>query len=101
MPGQWHQRQKRRAWALLLLLLLRVMRPRALTCGVPLAFVAQRAGLIEFIANGLVGREALVAAGVLRLLVAIDVGVGESEPPISPVISSRVDFLAALAAKSN
>ena len=101
MPGQWHQRQKRRAWALLLFLLLRAMRPFALTCGVPLAFVAQRPGLIEFIANGLVGREALVTAGVLRLPVAIDVGVRESGPPISPVISSLVDSLAASAAESN
>ena len=77
------------------------MRPLALTLGFPLAFVAQRPGLIEFTANGLVGREALVAAGVLRLLVAIDVGVGERGPPISPVISSRVDSSAASAAESN
>ena len=89
------------AWAMAPTTKARAMRPLALTCGAPLTFVAQRAGLIEFIANGLVGREALVAAGVLRLLVAIDVGVGGSDPPISPVISSRVDFLAASAAESN
>ena len=77
------------------------MRPLALTLGLPLAFVAQRPGLIEFIANGLVGREASVTAGVLRLPVAVDVGVRESKPRISPVISSRGGSSAASAAESS